>query len=88
MLVLTRKKGQKLVIGDNIEIVIIESDFNNVKIGVNAPKSVTVYREEVYLEIKKQNELSNLSDLSEINNLLKTCNNITKTPIKSILIKK
>ena len=66
MLVLTRKKGQKIVIGDNIEIVILESDFNNIKIGVNAPKNISVYREEVYLEIKKENELSKLSNLDSL----------------------
>lgn len=66
MLVLTRKKGQKIVIGDNIEIVILDNDFNNIKIGVNAPKDVSVYREEVYLEIKKENELSKLSNLDSL----------------------
>lgn len=66
MLVLTRKKGQKIVIGDNIEIVILDNDFNNIKIGVNAPKNISVYREEVYLEIKKENELSKLSNLDSL----------------------
>lgn len=66
MLVLTRKKGQKIVIGDNIEIVILDNDFNNIKIGVNAPKDVSVYREEVYLEIKKENELSKLSNIDSL----------------------
>lgn len=66
MLVLTRKKGQKIVIGDNIEIVILENDFNNVKIGVKAPKTVSVYREEVYLEIKRENELSKMSDINSL----------------------
>ena len=76
MLVLTRKKGQKIVIDNNIEIVVLESDFNNVKIGVSAPKNVSVYREEVYLEIKKANEMSKMSDISSLKfleqNVLKT----------------
>lgn len=76
MLVLTRKKGQKIVIDNNIEIVILESDFSNVKIGVSAPKNVSVYREEVYLEIKKANEMSNMADLKALKileqNVLKT----------------
>ena len=76
MLVLTRKKGQKIVIGNNIEIVILESDFNNVKIGVTAPQNVSVYREEIYVEIKKANEMSNLSDVNSLNLLEK---NVLKT---------
>ena len=66
MLVLTRKKGQKIVIGDNIEIVILDNDFNNIKIGVNAPRNVSVYREEVYLEIKRANEMSIMTDLNSL----------------------
>ena len=76
MLVLTRKKGQKLIIGNNIEIVILESEFNSVKIGVSAPKNISVYREEIYLEIKKANEMSKMTDLDSLNffekNVLKT----------------
>ena len=66
MLVLTRKKGQKLIIGDNIEIVILENDYSGVKIGVNAPKNVSVYREEVYVEIKRENELSKMTDINSL----------------------
>ena len=53
MLILTRKLNQKLIIDDNIEIVILESSKNSVKIGVRAPKGVHIYREEIYNEIKK-----------------------------------
>ena len=67
MLVLTRKKGQKLIIGNNIEIVILENDFNNVKIGVSAPKNISVYREEIYLEIKNANEMSKMTDVNSLN---------------------
>jgi carbon storage regulator len=56
MLVLTRKKGQKLIINNDIEIVILDSRGDSVKIGVNAPKEVTIFREEVFEEIKKANE--------------------------------
>lgn len=58
MLVLTRKTGQKLIIGDNIEIVVLETKGDSVKIGIKAPKNVTVYREEVFEEIKKANQQS------------------------------
>lgn len=56
MLVLTRKKGQKLIINDNIEITILETKGDSVKIGINAPREVTIFREEIYEEIKKANE--------------------------------
>lgn len=56
MLVLTRKKGQKLIIDDNIEITILETRGESVKIGVKAPKEVSIFREEIYEEIKKANE--------------------------------
>ena len=55
MLILTRKTNQKLIINDSIEVVILESYKNMVKIGVKAPHNVTVYREEIYNEIKKAN---------------------------------
>lgn len=55
---LTRKTGQKLIIGDNIEIVVLETKGESVKIGIKAPKNVTVYREEIFEEIKKANEQS------------------------------
>lgn len=55
MLILTRKVNQKLIINDNIEVVILESYKNSVKIGVNAPSNVQIYREEIYNEIKKSN---------------------------------
>lgn len=58
MLVLTRKTGQKLIINDNIEIVILETRGESVKIGVKAPKEVTIYREEIYEEIKRANKQS------------------------------
>jgi carbon storage regulator len=56
MLVLTRKKGQNLIINDNIEVTILETRGDTVKIGINAPKSVSIFREEIYEEIKKANE--------------------------------
>jgi len=56
MLVLTRKKGQKLIINDDIEVTILETRGDTVKIGINAPKHVTIFREEIYEEIKKANK--------------------------------
>ena len=69
MLILTRKTNQKLIINDNIEIVILESYKNTVKIGVNAPNDVQIYREEIYNEIKKSNKQARGFDIDAISNL-------------------
>ena len=56
MLVLTRKVGDCLRIGDDIKITIEKVDGNNVKIGIDAPRNVTVHREEVYQRILAENQ--------------------------------
>ncbi|MDD3840946.1 MAG: carbon storage regulator CsrA [Clostridia bacterium] len=56
MLVLSRKKDQSIVIGDNIEITIIDIQGDQVRIGINAPKNVAIHRKEVYLEIQEENK--------------------------------
>ena len=53
MLVLARKTGEKIILNDNIEVIILDTNQNTVKLGINAPKNVTVYREELYKEIKQ-----------------------------------
>ncbi|HEY9062161.1 MAG TPA: carbon storage regulator CsrA [Pseudobacteroides sp.] len=55
MLVLTRKKEQSIIIGDNIEITIVDIQGDQVRIGINAPKNITIHRKEVYLEIQDEN---------------------------------
>ncbi|MBE2897408.1 carbon storage regulator CsrA [Pasteurellaceae bacterium TAE3-ERU1] len=52
MLILTRKVGENLLIGEDISISILSVRGNQVKIGVNAPKEVAVHREEIYLRLK------------------------------------
>ena len=56
MLALTRKKGEALVINNNIEVTILEIRGDQIKIGISAPKDVPIYRKEVYLQIQKENE--------------------------------
>jgi carbon storage regulator len=64
MLVLTRKKDQSLVINDNIEITVLEIQGDQVRIGINAPRSVTVHRKEIYLEIQEENrKAANIGDV-------------------------
>ncbi len=55
MLVLTRKVGESLIIGDDIEIKIVEVNQKSVKVGIDAPKSISVYRKEIYEAIKQEN---------------------------------
>ena len=56
MLALSRKANESIIIGNDIEITILEVKGEQVKIGINAPKSVPVYREEVYAQIKEANK--------------------------------
>lgn len=56
MLILTRRVGENIVVGDDIVISVIEVRGDAVRIGIQAPRSVTVHREEVYRELQRANE--------------------------------
>ncbi|AEV70529.1 carbon storage regulator CsrA [Acetivibrio clariflavus] len=56
MLILTRKRNESIIINDNIEITVVDVQGEQVRIGINAPKSVSVYRKEIYLEIQAENK--------------------------------
>jgi len=56
MLVLSRKKDEKIIIGDKITIMVIEIRGDKVRLGIDAPKDITVHRQEVYEAIKKEHE--------------------------------
>ncbi|HWT26932.1 MAG TPA: carbon storage regulator CsrA [Mobilitalea sp.] len=56
MLALSRKQNESIMIGNDIEITILEIKGDQVKIGINAPKSVSIYRKEIYLQIKESNK--------------------------------
>ena len=56
MLVLSRKKDEKIVIGDNITIMVIEIRGDKVRLGIEAPREVTVHRQEVYEAIQRERE--------------------------------
>lgn len=81
MLVLTRKTGQKLIIANDIEITILETKGEAVKIGIQAPRHITIYREEIYEEVKKANRQATaaqqnaLDQATEAMNVLKPKSN-------------
>ena len=58
MLALTRKKGESLMINNDIEITVLEIRGDQIKIGVSAPKEVPIYRKEVYTQIQQENKKS------------------------------
>ncbi len=73
MLVLTRKLGEKIQIGDDISIVIMEVKGKQVKLGIEAPSNIKVHREEIYQKIQDENiRASNIeiTDLSELEKLI------------------
>ncbi|OLN24037.1 carbon storage regulator [Domibacillus antri] len=56
MLVLTRKPGEALMIGDDIEITVVAVSGDQVKLGINAPKHVDIHRKEIYVQIGDENK--------------------------------
>lgn len=71
MLALTRKKGEALIVNNNIEITILEIKGEQVKIGISAPKEIPVYRKEVYAQIQKANaEATNAEGMAALKQLL------------------
>ncbi|KAB7706557.1 carbon storage regulator CsrA [Bacillus aerolatus] len=73
MLVLTRKTGEAIQIGDDIEITVVSVKGDQIKLGINAPKHVDIHRKEVYLAIQEENE-SALAEVKDIFSLLEKAN--------------
>ena len=74
MLVLARKIGEKIIIGDKIEVTVVECSSNCVKIGIDAPKNMSILRKELYSEVKSTittSKYSTLDDIYELSRLLK-----------------
>lgn len=74
MLVLTRKETEKILIGDDIEVTVLSVEGGQVQIGIEAPRDITILREEVINEVKKDNLQSSqvkADKLKEIINMMK-----------------
>jgi len=70
MLALSRKKGEALILNNDIEITVLEIKGDQVKLGIQAPKEVPVYRKEIYLQIQKENQDSmNIDGLDALKKL-------------------
>ena len=70
MLVLNRKKGETLIIADHIEITIVEVQGEQVKIGIQAPREIAIYRKEIYQEVIDANRVAT-QNLTDIGNKIK-----------------
>lgn len=71
MLALSRKKDESIIINNDIEITILEVKGDQVKIGVTAPKSVPIYRKEIYVQMKESNKEAAQSTMAIIQKFLK-----------------
>ncbi|MGN7381503.1 carbon storage regulator CsrA [Paenibacillus sp. SAFN-117] len=73
MLVLTRKPGESIMLGDDIELTVIGIEGEQIKLGISAPKAINIYRKEVYLNIKESNReaVDSRISIGQIKNLMK-----------------
>ncbi len=72
MLALSRKKDESIIINDNIEITVIEIKGDQIKLGINAPKNVPIYRKEVFAQIQEANrEAANSVAADSLKNIFK-----------------
>jgi len=74
MLIITRKKGESLMIGDDIEIIISKIDDGSVKIGIKAPRDIEILRKELYEEVEQENKEATKINISMLGNIKKKNN--------------
>lgn len=81
MLVLTRKLNERIIIDEHIEIIVLDIKDGQIKLGIKAPRDVSIHREEVYDEIRSENrkaQTNNRKNLSSAADVLKK--NLKKNP--------
>ncbi|KGN03430.1 carbon storage regulator [Clostridium novyi A str. 4570] len=71
MLVVKRKKGESILIGDDIEITIVNLESGAVKVAIDAPKEITILRKELYKEVEEENKKATEIDMSLLSKLNK-----------------
>jgi carbon storage regulator len=66
VLIITRRPGERIMLGDDTSIHIMEIVGNNVRVGVEAPRSVPVYREEIWTAVKEENEAAAAAEQTKL----------------------
>ena len=69
MLALSRKLGETIVIGDNIEITVLDISRDQIKLGISAPKSVPIHRKEIFLQIQEENKAASANNEAALKQL-------------------
>lgn len=78
MLVLTRKLGETIRIGDTITVKIVDLDGRHVKLGIDAPKKVSINREEIYERIQRENRAASITKDQGLENIARALRNSEK----------
>jgi carbon storage regulator len=66
MLIITRRPGEKIVLGDDVVVTVMEISGQTARIGIEAPKALPVYREEIWEAVKRENEAAARADASAL----------------------
>jgi carbon storage regulator len=66
MLIITRRPGEKIMLGDDVVIEVIEASGSSVRIGIDAPKSIPVYREEIWAAVREENAAAAAADVEAV----------------------
>ena len=82
MLILTRKLGESVTIGDDIKITILGVRGRQVRLGIIAPQKVTIHREEIYFRIQEENKKAVLSPLEDVSRILTILNESPREPLE------
>ncbi|HOV92973.1 MAG TPA: carbon storage regulator CsrA [Candidatus Kapabacteria bacterium] len=82
MLSLSRKIGEKLIIGDNIVITILSSDRGTIRLGIEAPKDIPIYRKEIYDKIVQLNQQAAKSEVSQLKEAISNNSILLKNKIE------
>ncbi len=80
MLVLARQSGESILLGDEITVKVLEVNGDTVKLGIDAPKSVAIYRKELYQAILEENRIASQLDTGGLKTLSKTLRNHKQDP--------
>lgn len=88
MLILTRKLGESITIGNDIKVTVLEMQGKQVKIGIAAPKGLTVYREEIYQKIQEENRKAVMAgeiNLQKVTEISKSLQKLKDLPAESVV---